>query len=423
MALLDINSLLSNTDITNIASNPSPFGLGLLGNELIDTTSNLTIDNASDLSTNSNPPIFQGGGASIPDFSGPQWEDYSIGYQNPLENSLFQIGIASPTGGGGAPTVGEAFYADLNLNPGPQFDLGLDSTLHTDALLEQYSHFQDFSPQETYSTGPSNLDLNSGFESLGNANLFHGINNPGLYQGLTQGDPGQDLHVFLLENQYNYSHGTTAPWISQGNSGPGEQDLNSTFATNTNPGIGNALNYFGYVTPTAEALQDPSNPIFDTIHEQYLQANQQLSPSFEGQQSESTLLHLQGQAGFFQGTTNARDVVGRNSLNAVPGGITPSQYADLNNNDVNTVPPDGAPVPNNLLFHGIKDPSIGQGKKIGGVDLHEYLLDSGVTSYHTYNSITGLFPTQLDINIPNFRGNEPTKYEDRMRLQIEGETT
>ena len=35
MALLDINSLLSNTDITNIASNPSPFGLGLLGNELI----------------------------------------------------------------------------------------------------------------------------------------------------------------------------------------------------------------------------------------------------------------------------------------------------------------------------------------------------------------------------------------------------
>ena len=62
-------------------------------------------------------------------------------------------------------------------------------------------------------------------------------------------------------------------------------------------------------------------------------------------------------------------------------------------------------------------------KKIGGVDLHEYLLDSGVTSYHTYNSTTGLLPTQLDINIPNFRGNEPTKYEDRMRLQIEGETT
>jgi hypothetical protein len=461
MPLLDQNSKFSAQDLTNPQDSPNIIA-GANPNSNFHQTALTSTWTYPELPQNMQPGGPQGygnwtAGPSTLDLNGqgilgeatwginpfdPEGAPY-LGYESTLmQDSLPYVGVAW---GAQTPEFGNSVYQDIENSTTlgvATWDLGPDSTLHnSDSILEQYEMFNPWSPQSNYTKDPSALDLNNSDSGQG---YFHGINDPQSYQGLQQEEV--DLHVHLLQNEYNYSHGTVAPWITAGLSGPGAQDLNSTFSTNTNNqfdlnSIGDALNYFGYVTPSQEPWQDPSNPIFDTPHEAYLNSTTvgvspaggtgtTPNPAYSGPYLNPLdippdPLHLQGQTGFFQGTSTTRDVAGRNSLNAVPGGITPSQYADLNNEDVSTIPPDGAPVPNSLLFHGVNDPSRFQGKQIGNVDLHEHLLDNSY-SYNWRGSsepnviinssatILGSSPHFQDLDIANIRNNSPKTYESRM---------
>ena len=100
----------------------------------------------------------------------------------------------------------------------------------------------------------------------------------------------------------------------------------------------------------------------------------------------------------------------------MPGGVTPSQYADLNDKSINTNAPNGAPVPNSTFFtqqngDGIDRPTLGQGFQIGDVDLHEHLLTNKYQYYR--GGTTGISPFsetmggRFDLN-----GETPTQYID-----------
>ena len=121
---------------------------------------------------------------------------------------LTQNVISTNTGQAYDPSPNQSPFQDLNGQPGPQFDLGTDSTLQTDNLV-------NLTPQLDYP------DLN-GVE--GGNGFFHGINNPGMGQGLQL--DGMSLHERLLTNNYSYQHGN-----SQANIQPGTFDLNGTTPT------------------------------------------------------------------------------------------------------------------------------------------------------------------------------------------------
>mgnify|MGYP003654543683 CR=1 FL=1 len=340
-------------------------------------------------------------------------ELFDLGYNSTLQqDSLFELGVAY---GNDNWESGESYYQDLNgVNPselGIGFDLGMDSTLHEDLLTQQYIHSHLWSPQTFYKVDKGTLDLNG--QDVGNG-LFGAADKPGKGQGFQVG--GQDLHVHLLTGEYNYLQGNTLPWISPGSVGPSPgktgnsefQDLNGLPGPTFNLG--------------QEANQDPSNPIYDTPQESYLQPDPK--PGFEGE--DPKYLHLQGQTGFFQGTKDTRDSANRNSLNAVP--ITPSQYADLNNSDINTIPPFGAPTPNDKFFYqddgiGINRPATKQGYKLNGEDLHVSLLSNPYTYTHGQNTTTiaaassGQNYSFQDLNI-DITNNTPTQYVNTMHNDI-----
>ena len=56
-----------------------------------------------------------------------------------------------------------------------------------------------------YRENPKDADLDTTNDSIGDATLFHGVNNPGVYQGKQLG--GVDLHESLLTNSYTYNYG------------------------------------------------------------------------------------------------------------------------------------------------------------------------------------------------------------------------
>ena len=61
-------------------------------------------------------------------------------------------------------------------------------------------------PNNTYFRGnDSDGDLEATTDSIGNATLFHGVNNPAVYQGKQLG--GVDLHEALLTEAYTYNYG------------------------------------------------------------------------------------------------------------------------------------------------------------------------------------------------------------------------
>jgi len=120
-------------------------------------------------------------------------QSFDLGPDSVLQqNSLPEVPVNSP-------------YQDLDGEPGPQFDLGEDSILQQNSLpnIPTDSPFQDL----------DGIDGGNGY--------FHGIANPGKYQGKTIGK--KDLHEYLLDNQYQYNHGNDI-----GHSGPGDQDLDNT---------------------------------------------------------------------------------------------------------------------------------------------------------------------------------------------------
>lgn len=151
---------------------------------------------------------------------------FDLGPDSTLQqNSLPEIPVESP-------------FQDLDGQPGPQFDLGMDSTLQPDSLanIPNQSSFQDLNGQP----GPQfNLGADSTLQTDNLVNLapqldypdlngveggngfFHGINNPGIGQGLQL--DGMSLHEKLLTNNYSYQHGN-----SQANIQPGTFDLNGT---------------------------------------------------------------------------------------------------------------------------------------------------------------------------------------------------
>ena len=94
-----------------------------------------------------------------------------------------------------------------------------------------------------------------------------------------------------------------------------------------------------------------------------------------------------------------------------PGATGNSEYQDLDGIDAG-----------NGFFHGINNPGIGQGKQLGGVDLHEALLQN--TSYNYsygtptqfYNSTGQAGPYQAEPFPLDLNGGLPStgKYEDNM---------
>tara|TARA_R110002020_G_scaffold6422_2_gene27341 strand:- start:8126 stop:9469 length:1344 start_codon:yes stop_codon:yes gene_type:complete len=393
------NTIFSTTGVKFGEPKDLTIGLG--------TTS--TLDLNTTMATNDDP----GMGDATP---------FDLGFNSTLQqDSLFNLGVAY---GDDNWEQGESWFQDLNgINPtelGIGFDLGPESTLHVDHLNEHYTHMHMWEPQSFYHVEKPILDLNG--VDPGNG-WFYGIDNPGKGQGKQVG--GEDLHVHLLTGDYVYLQGNTEPWITIGSAGPSPghtgysefQDLNATFTSTGDTPIFN----FG-----KEPEQDPDNPLYDTLHEQSL-----LAPIKPGSKD----WDLNGEKGFFHGNKDVRDQVNRMSLNSVPGGMTPSAYADLNNSNVNVQPPDGAPVPNNIYFHqqngtGINRPASKQGLQIEDTDLHVHLLQGAYSYTHGLNTTTvpasisspsNYSFQDLDIDIQN---STPTQYvttmHDNINQYIEG---
>jgi hypothetical protein len=248
---------------------------------------------------------------------------------------------------------------------GPGFDLGKDSTLHGIPNPEstQNSPYQDL----------DGVDGGQGF--------FHGIPNPGMYQGKQVN--GIDLHVSLLKDQYAYQHGN-APTVLVN---AGKQDLDGVPGPTFNAG--------------KESPQDIDSPVFDTIHENSLLRKYKDPNRMD--------LDLDGEKGFFQRPTDVTDTLNLMSLNQVPK--SPSGFADVNGiNRIQPKAPDGASIDNpGGYFHGIANPTKGQGLQIMNKDLHVHLLNEG-------NQWKGVSGTTLDLNIP-LGTNTPPSYLDTFNLQ------
>tara|TARA_R110002167_G_scaffold7501_1_gene35637 strand:- start:7861 stop:8946 length:1086 start_codon:yes stop_codon:yes gene_type:complete len=345
-----------------------------------------------------------------------------------LEPTQFDLGSTSTLQQSSLPLVPvDSPYQDLDGNPGPTFTLGSTSTLQQNSLfnLPQQSQYQD----------TDGTDGGNGY--------FHGLDNPGKGQGLQIN--GVDLHVHLLGDTITYSNGNSTATVGEGiggseymdlegeppefDDGPGStlqtdsllnlynyshggvsgvggpipgksqfQDLNSTFDSN-----GDIINF----NRGTESPQDPLNPLYDTIHEQSL-----LAPK------KSEDLDLNGKT-----PSNIRqsDKAFTSHINKVPGGITPSAYADLNGTkNVNSSAPDGAPVPNDLFFMNDRNPTKYKGLQIKNTDLHEHLLHSSYTYSHGLSS-TIIKPStsdgdrftyqDLDIDV---RKTSPSQYIDKL---------
>ena len=287
-------------------------------------------------------------------------------------------------------------YQDLDGFEGPTFDLGSTSTLQQDSL--------------------SNIPTNSPYQDLdgedGGNGYFNDTNTPGKGNGLQIN--GVDLHVHLLGDTITYTNGNSTATVGNGIGGseymnlegeppefdmgtdstlhpdsllelynyshggvsgvggpiPGKsqfQDLNSTFDSNGDINIFNK---------GKELDQDPSNPIYDTIHERSLLAPHR-DPSAD--------LDLNGKT---PNNIFRSDKSYTKQLNQVPGGITPSSYADINGKtQINTNAPDGATIPNpDGYFHKRDNVTKYKGLQIGEVDLHEHLLQNSYTYTHGDNT-------------------------------------
>ena len=287
-------------------------------------------------------------------------------------------------------------YQDLDGNPGPTFDLGAISTIQQNSLfsIPSTSPYQDL----------DGVDGGNGY--------FNGTSTPGKGNGLQIN--GEDLHVHLLNDTVTFTNGNSTTTVGNGIGSSEYMDIEGdppTFDLGTDsniqvdsllelyqyshggvPGQGGPIprgDNFADLNSTLDSdgdiikfdkgpedPQDPSNPIFDTIHEQSL-----LAPK----RKESNDLDLDGKT---PNNIRRSDESYLNQLNQVPGGITPSAYADINGpKQVNVKPPDGAPIPDNLLFHGDKVPTKYKGKQIEGVDLHEHLLQKSYTYSHGLSQV------------------------------------
>ena len=152
------------------------------------------------------------------------------------------------------PAPNQSDFQDLDGQPGPQLQLGraAASQKHIDSLTKQSTYTYGNS---TEVVGPTpGGDSNSPYQDLdaidGGQGYFHGLANPGHYQGKKIG--GIDLHEHLLTKHYQYTHGD-APTVTilQGkDSSGGQYDLdgvvkNGYFAGLNNPGKGRGFQIEG----------------------------------------------------------------------------------------------------------------------------------------------------------------------------------
>ena len=249
-----------------------------------------------------------------------------------------------------------------NQQGGTPFDLGPDSTLQQNSLPE--------------------IPVNSPYQDLdavdGGNGYFHNIPNPGKFQGKQVG--GVDLHEHLLTNPYNYTFGNSPENVgpSPGQTGNSEyQDLDAVEGGNGYfHGIANPLKYqgkqVGGIDLHEHLLTNPYNYTY-------------------GNSSQ-----------FYNSTVN---------VGPAPGPTGNSEYQDLD-------AVDGG----NGYFHGIANPGKYQGKQLGGVDLHEALLQNTPYNYtygtptQFYNPIGQAGPYQTEPYPLDLNGGLPStgKYEDNM---------
>ena len=152
-------------------------------------------------------------GISGPQFSGyPAYdqEQQSLHVDSLLQQYQYAHGDSSTT-------VGPSDL-DLNGNQGSQFNGNpsydqQQQSLHVDSLLNIYNYSHGGSPGQG---GP--VPNESPYQDLdgvaGGNGYFGGIPNPSQGQGLQLN--GQDIHVSLLSNPYNYSHGNSNASINGG---------------------------------------------------------------------------------------------------------------------------------------------------------------------------------------------------------------
>ena len=382
-----------------------------------------------------------------------------------LPGPLFDLGMTSTLQQDSLPLIPTtSTYQDLDGAPGPSFDIGDNSTLHEDSLTQQFTYQHGNS---TATVGPSTQDIDG---NDGGQGYFHGISNPGKGQGIQVN--GKDLHVHLLNdtityvnggfyedvgpspgptgnseyqdldgedgpsfdlghdsniqtdsllNVYNYSHGGVP-----GQGGPVPKtaepgytsvgaDLNTTF-----DGIGDAVIF----NMGKEARQDPANPIFDTIHEKSLQMVPRTSggptsrPIWASPDDDAPLdLDLNGKTPSSWSTAYS-DTRHLSQLNQVPGGMSPSAYADINGTTgIDPRAPHGAPIPDpDGYFARIDTPTKYNGLQIKKIDLHEHLLQNPYTYSHGLSTVTikpstsdGDAFTYQDLDL-DIRDETPTQY-------------
>mgnify|MGYP003113224221 FL=1 len=326
----------------------------------------------------------------------------------------------------GTPAPGQGF--DLNGYPGPQFDLGKESELQQDSLLSldldlngvdegqglfdkgKDSNLQQDSLLNQYEfnhgnsngkTGPSELDLNTTNDSIGDISkfdlgkdselqqdslfmipdppgnfsdlngeitnggqgYFHGVNNPGKGQGLQV--KGEDLHEHLLTNSYTYSHGGKATTVLGGKSKEGISGK-----------PGGKLDLDGKDLKLWDKGKD------SLLHENLLTKTYRYNPT-----------------GLKPGLTNAG-----------PGGL------DL----------DGT-VGGNGFFHGVANPGAGQGFQVKptGLDLHVHMLENGygtrtvhasVNSFNFIKESRAAGQMDLDGGLPSYGSYSSNKPEPGARM-------
>ena len=288
---------------------------------------------------------------------------------------------------------------DLEGNTGPSFDLGKNSTLQLEqgtSVLTNSNLFTTEGGQQDslFDLGPDSTlqeDILTGNITDPNIQVYNPIqispaNEVDLVSLSFQGEDGplfdfgedSSLQPDSLVQEYT---SYTSP-LESSLSGPTTLDLDGTdggqgyFHNIANPGKGNGLQINGTDLHVHLLTQTYTYNHGDSI--------EKVGPS-PGQTGYSEFQDLNGESPKRLFTSKPqRDAANRESLNSVPGGVTPSQYADLNDKTINTYAPNGAPVPNSTFFtqqngEPIDKPTLGQGFQIGDVDLHEHLLEKSYT--------------------------------------------
>ena len=273
-----------------------------------------------------------------------------------INTSLTDLNIVS---------TGQTLSLPNTTTPTP-FDKGKDSTLQQDSLLNAYS-YQYGNSSETAGPVPGG-DSNSPFQDLDGGDqgqgYFHGINNPGKGQG--KQIKGEDLHVHLLQKAHTYNHGESSENIGPSPNKSEYQDLD---------GVDGGQGYF-------HGVNNPGKG--------------------QGKQLGSTDLHVH----LLENVYTYDHGSSKTAVGPSPGRTGNSDFQDLDGVDGGQG-----------YFHGLNNPGKGQGKQLGGADLHEAMLtDTYQYKHGNASSLAPKLPGNNSISAPpggfyDLDGAKPSCYE------------